>query len=129
MSVGVGDVNADADDLFLFAYDLFDNLIDSYTTSIADSFVGFETLTVSGANIAYVVFGGGNQSIRTRFTPTTSPTRRPPFLFRPVACSFSGRLAWALAGVAAPETNHMTIARPRLSRARFFIASCRNAAN
>ncbi len=61
VSVGVGDANADADDLFLFAYDMFDTLIDSYTTSIANSFVGFETLTVSGPNIAYVVFGGGNQ--------------------------------------------------------------------
>ena len=62
VSVDVGDANGDADDLFLFAYDSIGGLIDSFTTSIIASYVGFETLTVSGPNIAYVVFGGGSSA-------------------------------------------------------------------
>ena len=58
VSVDIGDNNADADDLYLYAYDAANNLLTSDTKSILSSFVGFETLTVSAANISYVLFGG-----------------------------------------------------------------------
>ncbi|ARE38751.1 hypothetical protein RGUI_0610 [Rhodovulum sp. P5] len=58
VSVDVGDNNADADDLYLEAYDSLDNLIASDTAFIDSAFVGFETLSVAGTDIAYVIFGG-----------------------------------------------------------------------
>lgn len=67
VSVDIGDNNADADDLYLTAYDSFDNIVATDTMSIASSFVGFETLSVASANISYVVFGGfglgGNMNV------------------------------------------------------------------
>jgi hypothetical protein len=64
VSVDVGDNNQDPDDLFLRAYDAFDTLLSSFAISITSSFVGFETLTVTGTDIAYVVFGGAGQGGR-----------------------------------------------------------------
>jgi len=58
VSVDIGDFNQDADDLFLEAYTSGDVLVDSDAIFIPGPFIGMETLTVSGDDIAYVLSGG-----------------------------------------------------------------------
>ena len=58
VSVDIGDNNGDADDLNLFAFDAADNPLAFDSVSILDTYIGFKTLTVSAANISYVLFGG-----------------------------------------------------------------------
>lgn len=58
VSVDLGDFNQDADDLYLYAYDAANVLVDSFLISIDAAFIGLETLTVSATSISYVVFGG-----------------------------------------------------------------------
>ena len=61
VSIGLGDNNADEDNLFVNAYDALDNLLDSTSLFNPAANVGFETLSVFGSDIAYVVFGGTGQ--------------------------------------------------------------------
>ena len=58
VSVDIGDNNGDADDLYLFAFDAADNALAFDSVSILDTYIGFKTLTVSAADISYVLFGG-----------------------------------------------------------------------
>ncbi len=59
VSVELGDFGADTDDLFLAAYDSFNNLLgaDIFPGSTSDTLVN---LSVSFANISYVLFGSTN---------------------------------------------------------------------
>lgn len=58
VSIDLGDFGADADDIFLRAYDAGNSLLGSDTFTIPGGFTGMETLSVSFANIARVEFGG-----------------------------------------------------------------------
>lgn len=58
VSVDLGDFNADADDLFLRAYDSADNFLGQDTLTIPSTFTGLMTLNVSFAGISRVEFGG-----------------------------------------------------------------------
>jgi hypothetical protein len=58
VSVDIGDYNADADAIFLRAYDAANNLLDSDTFNLAAAFTGLVTLSVSVAGIDHVEFGG-----------------------------------------------------------------------
>jgi len=58
VSLDLGDRNADADDIYLEAYDSPDNLVAFGTAYLDPAFIGLETLSVSGSNISHVVFGG-----------------------------------------------------------------------
>lgn len=58
VSVTIGDYAADADTLYLYAYDSINNLIASDTFDLASSTSGGPTLSVSAANIAYVEYYG-----------------------------------------------------------------------
>ena len=58
VSVDLGDLGADEDNLFLMAYSAGDVLIDQFFVTLAVGVAGMRTLTVAGANISYVVFGG-----------------------------------------------------------------------
>lgn len=58
VSVDIGDFNADADDLFLRAYNAANDLIASDAALIDGAFVGLVTLSVAVADIARVEFGG-----------------------------------------------------------------------
>lgn len=57
VSVDIGDFNADPDTLFVEAFNSDDVLIDSDSLLIDASFIGMETLSVSGSNIAYIITG------------------------------------------------------------------------
>ncbi len=58
VSVDIGDFGADADDLFLRAFDASDTLLDSAFDSLAENEQGMKTLSVSALSaIAYVEFG------------------------------------------------------------------------
>ena len=57
-SVTMGDLGADADDLYLEAYDSNGYLVDSDSASIAAGWFGGVNLEVSGSGIAYVEFWG-----------------------------------------------------------------------
>jgi len=57
VSVDLGDFAADADLLFVEAFNSADVLVDFESLLIASSFSGMETLTVSGPDIAYIITG------------------------------------------------------------------------
>lgn len=62
VSVDLGDFGDDDDLLVLNAFDASDNLVDLAIVPIASDFQGMMTLSVSGSNIAYVFFGGVDDS-------------------------------------------------------------------
>ena len=57
VSVDMGDFGGDEDRLFLNAYDARGNLLDSANSVLGAGVAGSLTLSVSAANIAYVLFG------------------------------------------------------------------------
>jgi hypothetical protein len=57
VSVAMGDIGGDVDNLFLRAFDSSGNLLDEDGFALADTTVGGPTLSVSAAAIAYVLFG------------------------------------------------------------------------
>ena len=66
VSVTIGDKDADADELYLYAYDSLNNLIGSDSFSNPASSYAGHTLSVSAASIAWVEFygvGGNNNSV------------------------------------------------------------------
>ena len=62
VTADIGDFNADADLLFLEAYNIGDGLVDSDTFLIPAPFVGMITLSVSGPGIVYVLTGANDPS-------------------------------------------------------------------
>jgi hypothetical protein len=63
VSVDLGDFDADPDLLVLRAFSAGNALLDFSSLLIPDTFTGMDTLTVSGANIAYVTFGSETPSV------------------------------------------------------------------
>lgn len=58
VSVDIGDLGADADDIFLNAFDMFGSLLASDTFTIPAGVGGYFNLGVMASNISYVTFGG-----------------------------------------------------------------------
>ena len=81
VSVDLGDFNADADAIFLRAYDAGNNLLGSDTFNIAAAFTGLVTLSVSVAGIDHVEFGGvgvaGSTVYADNFTYTSGGVPEP----------------------------------------------------
>lgn len=77
VSVTLGDVNADQDNLFLIAFDSNNNIIDSDSYLWPVDAKGGVNLTVMGTNIAYVKFGSTGTSPNSvyfdNFTYTSVP--------------------------------------------------------
>lgn len=57
VSIDLGDFNADADRIFLSAFDSLNNLLGTTTFDLPASFIGMHTLSLDVANIAYATFG------------------------------------------------------------------------
>jgi hypothetical protein len=65
VSVDLGDFGSDSELLLLQAFDAVDNLVAQSFLPIAADFTGMETLFVSAPDIAYVQFGGLDDSGRS----------------------------------------------------------------
>jgi hypothetical protein len=57
VSVVMGDYNADQDNIFLQAFDINNVLLDEATAIVTSATYGGPTLAITGADIAYVLFG------------------------------------------------------------------------
>lgn len=100
VSIEIGDVDVDADNLFLRAFDSGGTLLGSDTASIASSFIGLVTLSVTVPNIARVEFGAvsgflGSSVVADNFNFTLQGTQPPP-----VAVSAPGSLLLFATGLA-----------------------------
>ena len=81
VSVDLGDYNVDADTIFLQAFDAGNNSVGFTSQLLPTTFTGMNTLSLSGANIASVIFGSRTPSVQG------SSVYADNFTFRPAAAT------------------------------------------
>lgn len=100
VSVDLGDFGADAETLFLRAFDFMGNLIDSASAELARNEEAMKTLEVTGGAIAYVLFGATGEFESSVYGDNLTFNRRDGVPPDPSAVPLPAGGALLLAGVA-----------------------------